>query len=77
MDEIGHLVREISRLIVRRGAHLNPVLRAIRTQSSFKALEALGSSTKAAEALGVSRSTLWRLRRGRPDPEGRMDGRRR
>lgn len=77
MDEIGSLVKELARRLVKQELALWPVTRAIQREAGLLALRAHGNGTHAARALGVSRSTLWRLRRGEADPAGNLDGRRR
>jgi hypothetical protein len=66
MDEIEPLMKELARVVVKRQMPLSPVLRYIRVQACLRACREWGNTVYAARVLGVSRSTLWRLRRGSP-----------
>ena len=69
------LLREVSRLVVRKQIRLTWVYRTVRAEAGLRAMREWGSMTLASRVLGVSRTTLRGLKRGMADPEGVMDGR--
>ena len=73
--EVEDLLEELARRVVRGGLRWGPVVRELRRLVWMRGMRELGGVTRASLDLGVSRSSLSRLKRGEVDPKREMDGR--